>query len=255
MSKVAVIGAGAYGTALGSVLAENGYDIDYYDPLKERERLKDVTNGVRAVLLSVPSDTMTHLIPHLPKNVFTVVASKGFLTEKPFVDFDDWAVLAGAGFAEDIKNGKLVRLTTSDSRVVDMFTTNHLVLEYTSDRLGVLMCGALKNVYALNAGKMGIRPGTKRMKEYLLAAANEMGMILVANGAKLSTLRLSCGVEDLALTCGLNSRNYCYGLELRLNPEAEPKMTVEGLSALHRIRQGEIIVPEAAMMLQGLLQG
>lgn len=255
MSKVAVIGAGAYGTALGGVLAGNGYDIDYYDPLKEHERLKDVVSDTRVLLLSVPSDTITHLIPHLPKNIFTIVASKGFLTEKPFDDFKDWAVLAGAGFADDIKNGKSTRLTTTDLRAKEMFKTNHLEVELTNDRLGVLMCGALKNVYALNAGKLGIRPGTKKMKEYLFAAANEMGMILTANGANLSTLRLSCGVEDLALTCGLNSRNYSFGLELRLNPNAKPRATVEGVSVLKRIRQGEIIVPESAKMIQILLQG
>ena len=42
MSKVAVIGAGAYGTALGGILAENGHDIDYYDPEKEKERLSEI---------------------------------------------------------------------------------------------------------------------------------------------------------------------------------------------------------------------
>lgn len=255
MAKVAILGAGAYGTALGGVLAANGYDIDYYDPQVERERLKDVVRGAVMILLCVPSDVVMKLLSHLPKNQFLVVASKGFLSERPFARFDDWAVLAGAGFADEIKSGKSVKLTATDRRVDEMFRTSNLKVELTDDRLGVLLCGALKNVYALNAGKMGIRPGTKKMKNYLLAATNEMGMILVANGAKLATLRLSCGAEDLALTCGLNSRNYGYGLELRLNPAAKPKSTVEGWSALHRIRQGEIIVPETAMMMQELLQG
>ena len=78
MPKVAVIGAGAYGTALGGVLAENGFDIDYYDPLKERERLKDVVEDAAAIVLVAPSDVIMKLLSHLPKNRFLVVASKGF---------------------------------------------------------------------------------------------------------------------------------------------------------------------------------
>ena len=30
--KIAVLGAGAFGTALGGILADNGYDVDFYDP-------------------------------------------------------------------------------------------------------------------------------------------------------------------------------------------------------------------------------
>ena len=29
--KVAIMGAGAFGTALGGLLVENKYDVDYYD--------------------------------------------------------------------------------------------------------------------------------------------------------------------------------------------------------------------------------
>ena len=35
--KIAILGAGAFGTALGGILADNGYDIDYYDPKIEKE--------------------------------------------------------------------------------------------------------------------------------------------------------------------------------------------------------------------------
>ena len=29
--KIAILGAGAFGTALGGILANKGYDVDYYD--------------------------------------------------------------------------------------------------------------------------------------------------------------------------------------------------------------------------------
>ena len=73
MSKIAILGAGVYGTALGGVLARNGYDIDYYDPLKEKERLKDVMAGAKAAVLVVPSATAIKLLPHIPKDIFLEV--------------------------------------------------------------------------------------------------------------------------------------------------------------------------------------
>ena len=252
--KIAILGAGVYGTALGGVLAGNGYDIDYYDPLKEKERLKDVLVGAKAVVLVVPSATAVKLLPHIPKDIFLVVATKGFLSEAPFVEFKKWGVLSGAGFAKDFNSGKELCLTATDEKIMEIFRTQHLKFDFTTDKLGVLMCGALKNVYALLAGKLGLKPGTKKMQDFLLAASNEIGVILKQNGANIRTLRLSCGVRDLILTCSPNSRNYSYGLELLLSPSKQPSSTVEGLAALQRIKRGEIIVPDSARLLKKLLE-
>ena len=38
--KIAILGAGAFGTALGGILADKGYDIDYYDSRVETENWK-----------------------------------------------------------------------------------------------------------------------------------------------------------------------------------------------------------------------
>ncbi|MBR2998668.1 glycerol-3-phosphate dehydrogenase, partial [Candidatus Saccharibacteria bacterium] len=62
--KIAILGAGAFGTALGGVLADNGYDIDYYDVYKEKERLSDAVKEAKFILLSVPSVVTPHMLPH-----------------------------------------------------------------------------------------------------------------------------------------------------------------------------------------------
>ena len=254
MPKVAVLGAGAYGTALGGVLADNGYDIDYYDPKIEPERLKDVISGAEAILLVAPSGTAVRLLSHLPRDKFLIVASKGFLSEKHFSEFEDYAVLSGAGFADDIKSGKIVHLTATDGRVKGMFRSSNIKFDLTDDARGVLMCGALKNIYALLAGYKGLTAGSKRMKEFLEQASNEMGMILSENGAKMSTIRLSCGVKDLALTCGPGSRNYGFGAILGDDPSRKPDATVEGVSAMKRVLGGAIIVPEDAGLMHEIIE-
>ena len=252
--KIAILGAGAFGTALGGILADKGYDIDYYDSKLEKERLSDVLSKVKYIVLAVPSSAAPHLLPYLPKNAPLIVATKGFLDTHNFDDFTDYMVLSGPGFAVDIKAGKETHLTATDERVVELFTTEFLSFDFTSDKKGVLMCGALKNIYALYAGILGLKPGTAKHEQYLTEVAEEMRALLKANGADPRTVDLACGVGDLRLTCGLPSRNYEFGLILREDPHALPQKTVEGITALLKVKRGEIEVPETCVKLLTLIE-
>lgn len=251
--KIAILGAGAFGTALGGILAEKGYDIDYYDSKVERERLSDVLAGAKYVILCVPSEAVPYLLPYLPKNLPLIVATKGILSDVAFREFRDWMVLSGPGFADDIKVHKKTMLTTTDSRVVDLFNAEYMKFDFTYDRKGVLMCGALKNVYAILAGMKGLKRETATWRAFVREAGAEMELILEANGAEAETVDLACGMGDLKLTCGMPSRNYEYGCLLRDNPSYEPTNTVEGLATLKRIKRYEITVPGRARLLKEVM--
>ncbi len=252
--KIAILGAGAYGTALGGILANKGYDIDYYDSKIERERLKDVVDDARMIILAVPSEVVPYLLPHLPVSKPIIVATKGILSAKMFEGFRDVVALSGPGFAADIKAGKETKLTATDYRVIELFSTDYLDFDYTDDINGVLMCGALKNVYAIYAGVLGLKRGTEMWTHYIDDAADEMRAVLTLNGANARTVDLHCGIGDLELTCGLPSRNYEHGLILRKDAKAEPTKTVEGLSAIRRIKRGEIKVPNDAAKLREIVK-
>lgn len=251
--KIAILGAGAFGTALGGILADNGYDIDYYDRKIERERLSDVLSDAKIILLCVPSIATPYLLPYLPKNLPLIIATKGILSDATFADFADYMIISGPGFADDIKAGKPTKLTITDDRLKQFFKADFMSFDQTDDEKGVLMCGALKNVYAIYAGLLGLERDSAKWEEYIRDVVAEMKSILIANGAKGETVNLVCGVGDLKLTCGYPSRNYEYGDLLRQNPDYRPEKTVEGLSALKRIARGEIIVPDSAVILHTLL--
>ena len=76
--KIAILGAGAFGTALGGILAENGYDIDYYDSRLEQERLSDVVSDSKIVVVAVPSVSVPYLLPYLPKNPLILSLQKKY---------------------------------------------------------------------------------------------------------------------------------------------------------------------------------
>ncbi len=251
--KIAILGAGAFGTALGGVLAEKGYDIDYYDSRVERESLAQVVSSAKYIVLAVPSRAVPYVLPHLPKKIPLIVATKGILSAQTFADFSDYMVLSGPGFADDIKAGKPTKLTATDARIVDLFTTDYLSFDMTDDENGVLMCGALKNVYAIEAGFRGLRRDSEEWMRYIEATCDEMKAILAENGARADTVNLVCGIGDLKLTCGYPSRNYEFGDLLRQNGSLRPEKTVEGLSALKRIIRGEIDLPPTTSIMNEII--
>ena len=252
--KIAILGAGAFGTALGGILADNGYDIDYYDSKFERENLSSAINGAKYILLVTPSKAAPFLLPHIPRDIPLIIATKGLLCDKLFLDFKDYMVISGPGFADDIKAGKQTSFTITDKRLKELFGADYIVFDETDDVNGVLMCGALKNVYAIQAGYLGLERNTLAWKEYIVNTSKEMRNILALNGSKSDTVSLFCGISDLELTCGYPSRNYEFGDLLRQNAKYKPQKTVEGLTALKKIKRGEIKVPDDAFILKGLIE-
>ena len=248
--KIAMIGAGAFGTALGGILTDKGHEVCYYDPaLSDCPPLASVVTGVDFVVMAAPSSAVPYLLPHLPRKTPLIVATKGILDFTVFEPFVDVMALSGPGFADDIKVHKTTILTATDSRVVELFSTDYLTFDFTPDFRGVLLCGALKNVYAIIAGRLGFEAGSEKWEEFIARVCEEMRAILAANGADPETVDLSAGVGDLRLTCNYPSRNYEFGRILRSDPSAVPEKTVEGMSALLEIRAGKLVVPKEAVLL------
>lgn len=250
--KIAMLGAGVFGKALGGVLTENGHDVWYYD-IKLENKLTDVLAGAEAIVLCVPSDAALTLLSELPKNIPLIIATKGFLSLKPFDGFEKIMAISGPGFAKDFTAHKEITLTATDEFAIQLFETDYLKFDYTGDVNGVLLCGALKNVFALGAGLRMLNMGTPDWKQYTKDANAEMILILQANGSKPATDNNACGIWDLIITCSPNSRNFQFGLNIA-SGAINPNETVEGLSTLKRIRDGEIVVPDNTPILHDLLK-
>lgn len=248
--KISILGAGAFGTALGGILANNSYDIDYYDSKLERERLADNLKNTKYIILCIPSASVPYLLPHIPTDIPLIIATKGMLDDRPFKNFQDVSALSGPGFAADIKAGKETYLTATDQRIVKLFQADFLHFDTTADLKGVLMCGSLKNIYAIYAGYQNLEKYSKPWQNYIDKASAEMKSILKANGAAPSTVDLACGIGDLELTCDTPSRNYEYGTKFRKHPNIKPDKTVEGLTALVKIKRGELQIPDTASIIK-----
>ena len=259
--KITILGAGAFGKALGDVAEYNGHVVKFYDPaVFPNVTIEDTVSEAEAIIYVAPSDKHSEILPHLPKDVPLICASKGFLSTKPFLKFQNFSALGGAAFATDITSKKKnVTLTSSSDLAEHLFSTEKITVEYTPDTLGILLCGSLKNVYAIGAGLYGNHDQKDRNQEtdnaakenithfmpYLETAVTEMRQILAANHADENTLKLSCGAADLVLSCSPSSRNFRFGLVIK-NHESKEDATTEGLAVIESLSGAEdFVIPES----------
>ena len=266
--KLAILGAGAYGTALASVLKYNGHEVNFYDPYKyPKTTLASALNAAEAIIFCAPSKAFSEIAKDLPKDLPLIIASKGFLSLAPFADFTDFSVLSGAAFADDILNetppfGDQIALTATSHLCETLFSTELIKIEFTTDARAVLLCGSLKNIYAIYVGyistknaknaensknasakkaetaddktaKTASETADNKTAKAASEAADDQALfssifheledLLFENDSDPSVARLSCGLPDLILSSSPDSRNFAFGQLLAENEVAKAK--------------------------------
>ncbi len=248
---VAIIGEGAYGSALGTIMTANGHTVRFFDqnppetasrPAPSKPKyppLTEVLQDATAVVLAIPSQFVPDFLANFPaeyKNLPFISAVKGILNPKVFAGFPQLSLLSGPAFAEELAEQKPTTLTATGQIAIDLLSTDWLQIELTYDLVGVLACGALKNCYAIGAGYLELQPGTDIFDQYIAKCLNELKHAIRLLGGDPKTADLACGIGDLKLTCGSNlSRNYQFGQAL-LNAAPGQRVrataTTEGLTTL-----------------------
>ena len=260
--KITFLGAGTFGKALANIAKYNGHETKFYDPIKFPDiSLQSAIAGADIVVFVAPSEKAAELLPKLDQETPLICASKGFFSQKSFESFSNFSVLSGAAFAKDIestfndKEAKPLTLTTTSELSETIFSTEKITIEYTKDTLGVLLCGTLKNIYAIGAGLYG-ESGDTATLSYLETTISEMLSILSANHADPETLRLSCGAADLVLSCSNSSRNFRYGLFLKNQGSSfDHSATIEGLNAIKALpNYPEFILPNSATIFKDIVK-
>jgi glycerol-3-phosphate dehydrogenase (NAD(P)+) len=254
MSSVAVIGAGAWGTALAIQAARAGNDVTLWArdaqragviaTSRENPRLpgvrvpepiivSDVMSGVAdVVLLAVPTQHIRPLMQRLPEGLAPlVVCAKGVETATlrlPLEIIDELrpgvpsAILTGPNFAHEIAAGlpaaAVVAATDATLReaVAAMLSTPSFRLYGNDDPIGAQVGGAAKNVVAIAAGAViGAGLGENARAALITRGLAELGRLALTLGGKRETVMGLSGLGDLLLTCtGPASRNFSLGLAL-----------------------------------------
>ncbi len=252
--SVAVIGAGAWGTALAGVAARAGRNVTLYarDAASAAEMASTragakleatvaVTNDLAAaarsdiVLMVTPAQNLraavTALVPHLSKATPLVACAKGiergthkFMTEVIAEAAPDAipAMLSGPGFAEDVARGlpTAVTLAAADeglaTALVQALGSSTFRPYHSTDVRGVEIGGAAKNVLAIAAGVVvGKQLGASALAALTTRGFSELMRLGRACGARSETIAGLSGLGDLILSCSSpQSRNLALGIAL-----------------------------------------
>ncbi|MBD3665196.1 NAD(P)H-dependent glycerol-3-phosphate dehydrogenase [Sulfitobacter aestuariivivens] len=255
---VAVLGAGAFGTALAISLAQNCpvtlWARDLGDMARSRENAKrlpgfgfpdtlsvtaDMSIASRAdiLLLSVPMQKLRALLQDnalLLADKRLVACCKGIELStglgpvtviQECVPSATAAVLTGPSFAADIARGLPTALTlackndAAGEKLQQLLTTPNLRLYRTTDTIGAELGGALKNVIAIACGTaMGAGLGESARAALMTRGYAEMQRLAAHLGAKPGTLSGLSGFGDLTLTC-TSTQSRNYQLGLSLGKE------------------------------------
>ena len=280
--QIAVIGAGAWGTALAILQANAGRSVTLWArdatkaDLMERSRtnphlpgavlpsslrVTSVMPQADILLIAVPLQTLRHLLPALPIGVKLVLCCKGVeqttLALPPeIVAPRDCALLTGPNFAHEVAAGlpAAAILATPDaalrSMLVSSLHTPCFRLYGAADIVGAALGGAAKNVIAIAAGVvMGAGLGENARAALITRGLAEIARLAEALGGRAETVAGLSGLGDLLLTCtGLSSRNYSLGYGL-----GQGRRLQEILAARNAVTEGVMTAP--ALLARARMSG
>lgn len=251
MSNIAVVGGGAWGTALAMQAARAGHQVTLWarraeliQARRESPRLPGVilpdsvqvtdrlpTGGVRAILMAVPMAHLRTVLEQFVPSAPTVLCAKGLepatrllpgeLLEAMYPATPS-AVLSGPNFAAEIAAGlpAAAVIAAHDaglrSMLIRILATPGFRIYGNEDPIGVQWAGVTKNVMAIAAGAViGAGLGENARAALITRGVAELARLLVALGGRTETAFGLAGLGDLLLTCtGPASRNYQLGWAL-----------------------------------------
>jgi glycerol-3-phosphate dehydrogenase (NAD(P)+) len=237
---------------------------DFPDNLRAVTSLEECLDGVRDILVAVPShglrETLIAIRPYLDETSRVCWATKGFElhsgklphqvvaeelgAERPV------AVLSGPTFAKEVGAQLPTAMTIAandDQFAADLAESlsGENFRAYTSnDMIGVEVGGAVKNVLAIGAGMSdGLGFGANSRIAMITRGLVEMTRLGIALGARRETFMGLAGMGDLVLTCTDDlSRNRRMGLALASGKtvqeaQAEIQQVVEGVMAAEAVHE------------------
>lgn len=249
--KIVVLGNGAWGSSLFSVIAEKNKDISYWD---EKNKIKEADVYIICLPVQVMRSAIKRAKFSKDKKYLIVNCSKGIekktnklpneiIKEVVLGDFD-YYTLIGPSFAAEVKAKKPTIVNVGYARncnrklLKELFVNEYFRIKITKGVRELELSSALKNVYAIACGicdGLGYECNTRAL--IISTAIAEMYKII-----NLKKTGIIGTIGDLILTCSSNeSRNFRFGQLIAKYKIKDALIkvgaTVEGLGTVESIKK------------------
>lgn len=227
-------------------------NINFYFEDQLEEAFEDTKLAIIAVLSNGMDATVRKVTPYLNKNHYILSATKGIDEEKLYTMSDvienalgddlkgkvSVIKLGGPLIAKELAQGKYSEgvLACKDIEAAkyasSLFKSDKFKANISQDVLGVDLCAAFKNTYAISMGVVeSMEEGSDNPKAALMARGTiEMGNIVEAAGGDRATAAGIAGVGDYYVT-SQGGRNGIFGRHLGQGKTVEKALEdMEGLA-------------------------
>ena len=277
MSKIAIIGAGAWGTALALHAARAGHSVTLsarnpaligaenprlpgFSLPKTVEITAELPNEADAILLAVPTQHLAETLAKMHPKSPLLLCCKGLELTTGRLPLEiaaglhpntQAAILTGPNFAAEIAAGLPAAAVIAGNdaplrrTLTTLLGTQRFRLYGNADPVGAQLGGAAKNVIAIAAGVViGAGLGENARAALVTRGLAEIARLATALGGQMETIAGLSGLGDLILTCtGPASRNFSLGLSLG---QGHPLATNPNGPAIEGIKTAPALVARAA---------
>jgi glycerol-3-phosphate dehydrogenase (NAD(P)+) len=253
-TTLAILGAGAWGSALTNLAQRNGHHVLLWSRSGALS-LEDALANVKMVVSAIPMKGVATTVSKikdlgLPEDMIIVTATKGLDPATTRTPSQIWqanfphnpiVVLSGPNLSKEIEQGlpTATVVASSDIRaaqaVQTVFSSDRFRVYTNTDPLGTELGGTLKNAIAIAVGVCdGLQLGTNAKSALMTRALIEIIRIGTHLGGKTETFFGLSGLGDMLATCSsMLSRNYRVGYGL-----AQGKSLAEVLAELQSTAEG-----------------
>lgn len=248
--------------------------------------LEKCVKNSNIIFLAVPAiavrEVASKLQEYIDKEQIICILTKGiekitnmFMVDviKECIDTDNICVFAGPSFAIEVANKANIGMVIASekeecrNKVLQVINQENACITQTSDVLGVEICSAVKNVFAIICAMLdGMNEADSTRAAVITNLINDFRLIMGVLGGKETTIYSYAGIGDLLLTCtSPKSRNYTFGkfLGQGMNTtEALNNMqvkTVEGLYTLDAIfsilKQKKVVINSINLLYDVVYNG
>ena len=281
--RITIIGAGAWGRALGSLTQINGYEPTIWSR-NCGENLTAVVQERTEIISAVSMSGVKSVIDRLKGSIFDrqiiVTATKGLDAQTNCTPAKLWqsafphnpiVVLSGPNLSLEIQQGLPAATVIASSqaeaatKIQEIFASPKFRVYTNDDPVGVEIAGTVKNVIAIAAGTCdGLKLGNNAKSALLTRGLAEIIRIGQYWGGKTETFYGLSGLGDLLATCNSPlSRNYQVGYGLAQGKTlsavlADLQGTAEGINTtkvlIQIANQNQIYMP-ITVLVDRLLEG